>query len=580
MEKFEPNIDETKEIVPIAEDAAEKAEKAADEVKDAAEDAVEKAEETVEAVVDEAEKAADEVKDAAEDAAGKVEETVEAVADEAEKAADEVKDAAEDAAGKAEESVEEKSEEPKMDGIALGCDLCSAVLDAVGRDGFHGGVRPDNIAVTGDGKVTLGGKLEHGVGEFTPQELEYMAPELFWDGVRSPSADVYSAGLVLYAIYNYGRMPFWPEEGEATPNLRAAALQKRMSREEIPAPSGAGKELSAIILRALAFSAEERWHDAEELRSALRDCEEEQQGPANIAMVVAGLMAKGVEPLKVAEPPAGDKKRRNNDDIDSPFVEDVNSSEQPIPKVRVRRRRRRTAQFIVYAVLLAAIVALVFLLKRCSSLREPVEPVPTPEQTAEDNTDPDAVKIINGNQSDTFAEENPEPVVEPTMEPTPTPIPGKVEYRAVRADVSWSEAVARCEAEGGELAMPANYAEFLEITRACEDAGLSCAWLGARRDESGNWVTASGEPATFFAWGDGEPSGQDSDGTAEDYYLLWNLVDNRWSGNDMRENPVAQFPAYRGIIGYVIKTVTYEEAEAPVEAPVETEAETIAETNG
>ena len=88
-----------------------------------------------------------------------------------------------------------------VNGIGLGMSLCDAVLYAVGRDRFHGGIRPDNISVR-DGQGFLGGPLQHNVGEFTPQELEYMAPELFWDGVRSPSADVYSLGLVLYSLYN------------------------------------------------------------------------------------------------------------------------------------------------------------------------------------------------------------------------------------------------------------------------------------------------------------------------------------------------------------------------------------------
>ena len=101
----------------------------------------------------------------------------------------------------AQESVREDTA-PKssgVNGISLGMSLCDAVLYAVGRDRFHGGIRPDNISVR-DGQVFLGGPLKHNVGEFTPQELEYMAPELFWDGIRSPSADVYSLGLVLYSL--------------------------------------------------------------------------------------------------------------------------------------------------------------------------------------------------------------------------------------------------------------------------------------------------------------------------------------------------------------------------------------------
>ena len=144
-----------------------------------------------------------------------------------------------------------------INGVMIGMSLCDAVAQAVGRERFHGGVRPENISVR-DGQVFLGSTLKHGVGEFTPQELEYMAPELFWDGIRSPSADVYSVGLVLYSLFNYGRLPFWPSAGAITPNARASALQKRMSDEAVTPPASADAELAAIILRALAFRTEDR----------------------------------------------------------------------------------------------------------------------------------------------------------------------------------------------------------------------------------------------------------------------------------------------------------------------------------
>ena len=172
-------------------------------------------------------------------------------------------------------AAEKKAESAKADGlgsVGLAISLCDAVLYSVGRDHFHGGIRPDNISVRGD-KAYLGGTLQHTVGEFTPQELEYMAPELFWDGIRTPTADVYSIGLILYSLYNYGRLPFWPVSGAITPNARASALQKRMSNEEIQPPASADAELAGIILRALAFRIEERWHDVQELKDALGGCD-------------------------------------------------------------------------------------------------------------------------------------------------------------------------------------------------------------------------------------------------------------------------------------------------------------------
>ena len=243
--------------------------------------------------------------------------------------------------------VKAEAEESVLDGITLACALCDGVISLVGRDGFHGGVRPDNISLRED-EILLGKPLEHGVGEFTPQELEYMSPELFWDGSRSSSADVYSIGLVLYSVYNHGLMPFWPVDTEATPNIRASALQRRMNREELSPPVSAGSELSAIILRALAFSPEERWNDAEELKNALCDCAEEQGTAMDIRSVLAGMIRRGTH------------RNDKPGEITSPFVSNIGDDEElseaeleeePIPKVKVRRSAGRLPQVLVYMAL-------------------------------------------------------------------------------------------------------------------------------------------------------------------------------------------------------------------------------------
>ena len=161
----------------------------------------------------------------------------------------------------------------ELSGITLGMELCAALTKAVGRNGFHGGVRPENITMDPETRQPkLGAPMEHGAKRFTQQELEFMAPELFWSGFCTPAADVYGVGLTLYSLYNGGRLPFWPEEGEITQNDRAEALQRRMRGEAIAPPMDAPEELGQIILRALAFREEERWYDPEELRAALGDC--------------------------------------------------------------------------------------------------------------------------------------------------------------------------------------------------------------------------------------------------------------------------------------------------------------------
>lgn len=142
--------------------------------------------------------------------------------------------------------------------------LCS---ELTARGDYYGGVRPDNIGYTEDGNVVLGSAAAAEGGEQDTAELEYMAPEVFWSGVQSPAADVYSIGLLLYAGVSNGLLPFYPPN--PTPSDRADALKRRMNGEALPMPRSAGKELSEIIRKATAFRSADRYPTTEALREVL-----------------------------------------------------------------------------------------------------------------------------------------------------------------------------------------------------------------------------------------------------------------------------------------------------------------------
>ena len=255
-----------------------------------------------------------------------------------------------------------------LGGVGLAISLCDAVLYSVGRDHFHGGIRPDNISVRGD-KAYLGGTLQHTVGEFTPQELEYMAPELFWDGIRTPTADVYSIGLILYSLYNYGRLPFWPVSGAITPNARASALQKRMSNEEIQPPASADAELAGIILRALAFHIEERWHDVQELKDALGGCDA--AGSAvDISLAMSGLL------MRSADAPAID--RRDGQGRGRTYYDD---GEIPAGRRPQRRKSFRWLWALLAAIVVVGAVVAAYASGTANNKEPQVQVTPTPEPT-------------------------------------------------------------------------------------------------------------------------------------------------------------------------------------------------------
>lgn len=139
--------------------------------------------------------------------------------------------------------------------------LCHTVRQEVGNRAYHGGIYPENIGRDADGELSIGeGHLEAWKG----QELDFVAPELYWNGQCSPASDVYSLGLLLYYGVTGGRLPF---EGES-PNAQLS----RMSGKEISAPKAAGGRLGEVIEKALRFQEGERYQTVEELEIMLESC--------------------------------------------------------------------------------------------------------------------------------------------------------------------------------------------------------------------------------------------------------------------------------------------------------------------
>ena len=97
---------------------------------------------------------------------------------------------------------------------ALAETICRILTE---RGAYHGGIRPDNISRAGDGTVGLGAPARTDTKDWTTEELEFMAPEVFWSGSLDASADVYSLGLLLYAGVMGGRLPFYPDDRAPQP---------------------------------------------------------------------------------------------------------------------------------------------------------------------------------------------------------------------------------------------------------------------------------------------------------------------------------------------------------------------------
>ena len=157
---------------------------------------------------------------------------------------------------------------------ALAEALCCILTE---RGTYHGGIRPDNISRAADGTVGFGAPARTDTKDWTTEELEFMAPEVFWSGTRDASADVYSLGLLLYAGVSGGRLPFYPDDRAVQPEDQAAALRRRMNGEPLPPARKAGRGLAEIIARATQCKPDDRYATPAELCAALEQYDAEQR---------------------------------------------------------------------------------------------------------------------------------------------------------------------------------------------------------------------------------------------------------------------------------------------------------------
>lgn len=161
-------------------------------------------------------------------------------------------------------------------------------------DGFHGNIWPDNVRLDWEGKAVLGEPSDEPANRREAEQVEYLAPEYFWDNEGSAAADVYSLGMLLYAACSEGYLPFQPRGGLLTAKDRSGALRKRMKGEPIAPPANVTPALASVIQKALAYEPEDRFISAAELLHALGETDE--------ALPAPEADADGEQPVPAAEP--------------------------------------------------------------------------------------------------------------------------------------------------------------------------------------------------------------------------------------------------------------------------------------
>ncbi|MFM2043382.1 MAG: hypothetical protein RLY86_1958 [Pseudomonadota bacterium] len=162
--------------------------------------------------------------------------------------------------------------------IAMG--LTEALVELHGRDYIHRDLRPANIRVDPvSGAVRLGGlglvtriPRETGAARALAMlggELAFISPEQTGRMNRPVDhrADFYSLGVILHLMLT-GNVPFLAQDplGWVHRHIAATPIPVHELRPDLPAA------LSAVVLKLLAKTAEQRYHSAEGLRHDLEHC--------------------------------------------------------------------------------------------------------------------------------------------------------------------------------------------------------------------------------------------------------------------------------------------------------------------
>lgn len=162
--------------------------------------------------------------------------------------------------------------------MKLGIDLCKALEYCGQLHIIHRDIKPENIFVSRFGDFKLGDfgiarELEKTMSTLSKKgTYSYMAPEMYRGEKYDSRVDIYALGLVLYKLMNHNRLPFLNLEKQLiTYRDKENALTRRMSGETPPSPVDAGEAFVAVILKACAYEAGERYQTPGELRQALED---------------------------------------------------------------------------------------------------------------------------------------------------------------------------------------------------------------------------------------------------------------------------------------------------------------------
>lgn len=145
--------------------------------------------------------------------------------------------------------------------VDFGIQMSSLLETLETKNIFHGNISPKNIFVTADGKYKIGGFTDF---EGKIDDKSYIAPEVFRQENVDYTTDIYSVGIIMYAMCNGGKIPFESDSCD-----RKNACEERFSGKAVTAPSEGDEKLKSVIVIACQPDNANRWKNAGNIKNAL-----------------------------------------------------------------------------------------------------------------------------------------------------------------------------------------------------------------------------------------------------------------------------------------------------------------------
>jgi eukaryotic-like serine/threonine-protein kinase len=241
---------------------------------------------------------------------------------------------------------------PPKDAIDFTRQILNAARFAHRKGIVHRDLKPQNVLIDDEGRARVADFGIARAGENSDitatgsvmGTAQYISPEQAQGKDTTPRSDIYSIGVVLYEMLT-GRVPFEGESAVAVALKQVSEAPRRPSAINPNVPPA----LDAVVMRALAKDPEARFKDADAFLKALDAAEKAPDKPRpEDTAAFAAVTPEGVADTGGEEPPYDEEEEWE------------------------RERRRRRLRWIIVALLVAGVAALVaFALTRPSHVGVP-----------------------------------------------------------------------------------------------------------------------------------------------------------------------------------------------------------------